>query len=148
MSLAAGRTIRLTLIAALACGATPAFAEIATVKRVSGTASIERGKQPLPVTAGTKLEAGDLLTTGKDGRIAVTFIDDSRFSVGPGSRIRLTRFDFDDATHKGSSETRVEKGALAVVSGQIAKENPKGMTVQTPTSVLGVRGTRFVVTVK
>jgi hypothetical protein len=138
--------ISLILIAALAT--TAASAEIATVKRVAGTASIERNKKPLAVAAGTKLETGDLLTTGKDGRISVTFIDDSRFSVGPGSRIRLTRFDFDDTTHQGKSETRVEKGALAVVSGQIAHENPKGMTVQTPTSVLGVRGTRFVVTVK
>jgi hypothetical protein len=137
------------IILGIAIGlATPAIGEIATVKRVSGTAAIERGKKPMAVNAGTKLEAGDLLTTGKDGRISVTFIDDSRFSVGPGSRIRLTKFDFDDVTHQGQSETRVEKGALAVVSGQIAKENPKGMTVQTPTSVLGVRGTRFVVTVQ
>jgi hypothetical protein len=140
--------VRLAGMALAMLVATPGLAEIATVKRVSGVASIERAKKPLPVTAGTKLETGDLLTTGKDGRISVTFIDDSRFSVGPGSRIRLTRFDFDDVTHQGQSETRVEKGALAVVSGQIAKENPKGMTVQTPTSVLGVRGTRFVVTVK
>jgi hypothetical protein len=140
--------VRLAGMALAMLVATPGLAEIATVKRVSGVASIERGKKPLPVTAGTKLETGDLLTTGKDGRISVTFIDDSRFSVGPSSRIRLTRFDFDDVTHQGQSETRVEKGALAVVSGQIAKENPKGMTVQTPTSVLGVRGTRFVVTVK
>lgn len=128
--------------------ATSAQAEIATVKRVQGVASIERAKKPLPITPGTKLEVGDLLSTGKDGRISVTFIDDSRFSVGPGSRIRLTKFDFDDTTHQGQSVTRVEKGALAVVSGQIAHENPKGMTVQTPTSVLGVRGTRFVVNVK
>lgn len=128
--------------------ATPASAEIATVKRVTGKAMIERNKAPLAITPGTKLETGDLLTTGKDGRISLTFIDDSRFSVGPDSRIRLTRFDFDDTTHQGKSETRVEKGALAIVSGQIAHENPKGMTVQTPTSVLGVRGTRFVVTVK
>jgi hypothetical protein len=137
-------------LAALVAGlvAVPAAAEIATVKRVTGSAAIERNKKPLPVAAGTKLETGDLLSTGKDGRISVTFIDDSRFSVGPDSRIRLTRFDFDDATHKGTSQTQVEKGALAVVSGQIAHENPKGMTVQTPTSVLGVRGTRFVVTVK
>lgn len=143
-------TIRIMLAAALAAGMAsgPGLAEIATVKRVTGSAAIERNKKPLPVVAGTKLETGDLLSTGKDGRISVTFIDDSRFSVGPGSRIRLTRFDFDDATHKGSSQTQVEKGALAVVSGQIAHENPKGMTVQTPTSVLGVRGTRFVVTVK
>lgn len=140
--------VRTTLAMMALALATRAPAEIATVKRVSGTASVERATKPQPLTAGTKLEAGDLLTTGKDGRIAVTFIDDSRFSVGPSSRIRLTRFDFDDVTHKGQSETRVEKGALAVVSGQIAKENPKGMTVQTPTSVLGVRGTRFVVEVK
>lgn len=140
------------LIVALAAGsAAPgqaALGQIATVKRVQGSASIERGKKPLPIAAGTRLEVGDLLSTGKDGRISVTFIDDSRFSVGPASRIRLTRFDFDDTTHQGQSVTRVEKGALAVVSGQIAHENPKGMTVQTPTSVLGVRGTRFVVDVK
>jgi hypothetical protein len=142
--------IRTTLMAFLLAGvaAGPALAEIATVKRVTGSAAIERNKRPLPVAAGTKLEAGDLLSTGKDGRISVTFIDDSRFSVGPDSRIRLNKFDFDDATHKGQSDTKVEKGSLAVVSGQIAHENPKGMTVQTPTSVLGVRGTRFVVTVK
>jgi hypothetical protein len=143
-------TTRITMAAALIVGsvAVPAAAEIATVKRVTGSAAIERNKKPLPVVAGTKLETGDLLSTGKDGRISVTFIDDSRFSVGPDSRIRLTQFDFDDATHKGSSKTQVEKGALAVVSGQIAHENPKGMTVQTPTSVLGVRGTRFVVKVQ
>ena len=35
-----------------------------------------------------------------------------------------------------------------VISGEIAHENPKGMTLQTPTSVLGIRGTRFVVNVK
>jgi hypothetical protein len=140
------RLTSLLLAALVTAGA--AHAEIATVKRVQGSASIERGKKPLPVTPGTKLEVGDLLSTGKDGRISVTFIDDSRFSVGPSSRIRLSKFDFDDTTHQGQSVTRVEKGALAVVSGQIAHENPKGMTVQTPTSVLGVRGTRFVVDVK
>jgi hypothetical protein len=140
------------LIVALGAGAAApgqaAPGQIATVKRVQGSASIERGKKPLPVAAGTRLEVGDLLSTGKDGRISVTFIDDSRFSVGPASRIRLTKFDFDDVSHQGQSSTRVEKGALAIVSGQIAHENPKGMTVQTPTSVLGVRGTRFVVDVK
>ena len=141
------RNLSRLFVAALITG-TAAQAEIATIKRVQGSASIERGKKPFAVTPGTKLEVGDLLSTGKDGRISVTFIDDSRFSVGPGSRIRLTKFDFDDTTHQGQSVTRVEKGALAVVSGQIAHENPKGMTVQTPTSVLGVRGTRFVVTVK
>ncbi|MFZ4688876.1 MAG: FecR family protein [Polymorphobacter sp.] len=148
MSFAWNSATRMVLVGVALALSGPALAEIATVKRVSGAASIERNKKPVAITAGTKLEVGDLLNTGKDGRISVTFIDDSRFSVGPASRIRLTKFDFDDVTHQGQSATKVEKGSLAVVSGQIAKENPKGMTVQTPTSVLGVRGTRFVVTVQ
>jgi hypothetical protein len=139
-----------TIFGALAALAieTSAGAEIATIKLVKGVAGIERGKTMLPVTSGTRLDVGDVLVTGKDGRIGVTFIDDTRFSVGPRSRVQLTRYEFNETTHKGSFDTRVEKGRLAVISGQIAHENPKGMSVQTPTSVLGVRGTRFVVEVK
>ena len=138
----------ITIAATAMVPATPAHAEIATIKLVKGAVSIERGKTVLPVIAGTRLDAGDVLVTGKDGRIGITFIDDTRFSVGPGSRIRLTRYEFNGTTHQGSFDTRVEKGKLAIISGQIAHENPKGMSVQTPTSVLGVRGTRFVVEVK
>ncbi len=135
-------------LAAATLAATAARAEIATIKLVKGVASIERGKARLPVMPGTRLDAGDVLVTGKDGRIGITFIDDTRFSVGPGSRVRLARYEFDETTHKGGFDARVDKGTLGIISGQIAHENPRGMSVQTPTSVLGVRGTRFVVVVK
>ena len=128
--------------------AAPAAAEIGTCKKAVGAATIERGKAVIPAVAGTRLDVGDVLVTGKDGRIAVTFIDNARFAMGPNSRVALTRFEFDDATHQGRFDAKVLKGQLAVISGQIAHENPKGMTVQTPTSVLGVRGTRFVVNVR
>lgn len=128
--------------------AVPALAQIGTIKRAEGAVRIERGKIARPAVPGSRVDAGDTLVTGKDGRIGVTFIDNARFSVGPNSRVALTRFDFDDATRQGRFDTRVERGQLAIVSGQIAHENPKGMTVQTPTSVLGVRGTRFVVKVR
>ena len=88
-----------------------------------------------------------MLTTGKDGRIGITFVDNSRFAVGPNAHISLSQFEFDDTTHKGSSLTQVDRGSLAVVSGQIAKENPDAMKVKTPTSLLAARGTRFVVDV-
>ena len=35
--------------------------------------------------------------------------------------------------------------SLAVTSGRIAKQTPEAMTVRTPSAVLGVRGTEFVV---
>ena len=41
----------------------------------------------------------------------------------------------------------LDRGSLAIVSGQIAKENKDAMKVKTPTSLLAARGTRFVVDV-
>ena len=90
---------------------------------------------------------GDWLETGKDGRISLTFIDNTRFAVGPDSRIALSKFEYDRTTQKGSFITKVERGSLAVVSGRISKSGRDAMQLQTPTSLLGVRGTRFIVEV-
>jgi hypothetical protein len=90
---------------------------------------------------------GDKLLTGKTGRIALTFIDDTRFAVGPNSNIDISRFDYDRRAKKGEFLTQVNRGSLAVVSGQIAKSRRDAMKVRTPKTWLGVRGTRFVVTV-
>lgn len=137
----------LLMVAALS---TPslAAAEIGRIKTVTGAASVVRGKAVTPATPGYQLLVSDVLTTGGNGRIGITFVDNSRFSVGPNSRIALSQFEFDDTTHKGKSLTTVERGALGVVSGQIAKENKDAMKVRTPTSLLAARGTTFVVEVK
>ena len=42
----------------------------------------------------------------------------------------------------------VRRGTLAVVSGRIAKQTPETVEFHTPTSVLGVRGTEFVIEVE
>ncbi|MBL8553463.1 MAG: FecR domain-containing protein [Phenylobacterium sp.] len=125
-----------------------AWAEIGRIKTVVGSASVVRGKAVTPAAPGVLLQVSDVLQTGKDGRIGLTFIDNSRFSVGPNSRVALTQFEFDDTTHKGSSLTTIDRGSLGVVSGQIAKENKDAMRVRTPTSLLAARGTKFVVEVK
>lgn len=125
-----------------------ALAEIGRIKTVVGQVSIVRGKAVTPATPGLKLEVRDVLSTGPNGRVGVTFVDNSRFSIGPNSRVALSEFEFDDTTHKGKSLTTLDRGTLGVVSGQIAKENKDAMKVRTPTSLLAARGTRFVVEVK
>jgi hypothetical protein len=125
-----------------------ATAEIGRIKTVVGQASVVRGASTMPATPGQTLSVKDVLTTGPDGRIGVTFIDNSRFAVGPNAKVSLAEFEFNDTTHRGASLTEVDRGSLAIVSGQIAKENKDGMKVKTPTSLLAARGTRFVVDVK
>lgn len=125
-----------------------AQAEIGRIKTVTGAASVVRGKVVTPAAPGVQLRVSDVLTTGGNGRIGITFVDNSRFAVGPNSRVALSQFEFDDTTHQGQSLTTVDRGTLGVVSGQIAKENKDAMRVRTPTSLLAARGTTFVVEVK
>lgn len=132
----------------LLLAAAPALADIGRIKRAVGAAAVQRGKQRLPAAPGLVVEEGDVLVTGRDGRISLTFIDNTRFSAGPNSRVAVSEFRFDRTTQKGTFVTSVDRGSLAVVSGQIAKSGRDAMKVRTPTSLLGVRGTRFVVTAR
>ena len=125
----------------------PAWAEIARVKTSTGVADIERGTTRLPAAPGLRLNPGDRLVTGKDGRISVSFIDNTRFSVGPNSRLAVNEFAYDRTRQQGSFVTQVDRGSLGIVSGNIAKSGKDAMKVRTPNSLLGVRGTRFIVEV-
>lgn len=122
--------------------------EIGRIKSRLGAATVERGTASINATVGQELMPGDWLVTGSDGRMALTFVDDTRFSVGPDSRIGLKRFEYDPTTQKGSFIARVERGSIAVVSGRIAKSGRDGEQIETPDSVLDVNGTRFVVVVR
>jgi hypothetical protein len=135
-------------LVATVMSSTAAAQEIGRIKTATAPASVVRGKTVLPASIGQVLQVSDVLTTGKTGQIAVTFIDNSRFAVGPNSRVALSQFEFNETTHRGKSLTTVDRGSLAIVSGQIAKENKDAMRVRTPTSLLAARGTRFVVDVK
>ena len=137
--------VALGLIALLA--ATPAIAEIARVKTASGPAMVERGAQKLKPAPGLQLLAGDRLVTGKNGRMAVTFIDNTRFAVGPNSNVSVSQFQYDRTRQQGTMVTEVNRGSLAVVSGKIAKSGKDAMKVRTPNTLLGVRGTKFIVEV-
>jgi len=139
---------RIFIVAAfVSLAATAASAEIARIKTSVGIAAVERGATRLPAKAGLQLNPGDRLVTGKDGRISLSFIDNTRFSVGPNSRVAVSEFIYDRTRQQGSFVTQVDRGSLGIVSGHIAKSGRDAMKVRTPNSLLGVRGTRFIVEV-
>ena len=135
------------LIAVLICLVFPAIAlaDVGVVKVSKGRAEVERGGQRLPAPVGMKVREGDVVVTGRDGAIGITFTDNSLLSLGPDSRLRLDRFAFDPTTHRGAFETSLGAGTLSGVSGKIAKQSPEAMKVRTPAAQLGVRGTEFLV---
>ena len=136
------------LVAAAAAPiAGPATAEVGQIKVVKGQVSVDRKGQSLVGAVGLLLEASDVLKTGADGSVGITMRDNSLLSAGPNSILTLERFEFEPTTSQGRFDARLQRGSLAVVSGRMAKQSSEAMTVRTPSAVLGVRGTEFVVAV-
>jgi len=133
------------LALAMAFAASAHAADIGQIKVAKGEVSIERNGQTMSAGVGTRLQAADVLKTGADGSVGVTMSDNSLLSAGPNSILTLDRYDFEATTSQGRFDASLQKGSLAVISGRIAKQSPDAMKVRTPTSVLGVRGTEFVV---
>ncbi len=121
---------------------------IGLVKTSTGAVSIERDGQKVAAGAGAKLYQSDQVVTGADGAVGMTFIDNSRLSLGANSSLALEKFRFNTTTHEGEFVSSVKKGTLAAVSGKIAKQTPEAMKVRTPSAILGVRGTKFLVSVE
>src|SRR5581483_6008286 len=84
-------------LAAPAWGADP----IGQIKSASGAVAIERTGATRPGTAGDRVLQSDVVSTGPDGAVGITFDDNSMMSLGPDSTLALDSFTFDRTTHDG-----------------------------------------------
>lgn len=124
-----------------------ALGQIGQIKMINGEVSIVRNDTKSPAKPGDLLQQYDVVETGSKGSVGITFIDNSRFSAGPNTRIELKQFRFNPTTHDGEFTTDMNRGTLAVISGQIAKRSPEAMKIKTPTTIIGIRGTKVAVKV-
>ncbi|MFN0097759.1 MAG: FecR domain-containing protein [Gemmatimonadaceae bacterium] len=120
---------------------------IGQVKTVVGAAEVVRAGQVIVAKVGLPLFESDLVRTGADGRLGVTLRDETRLAFGPGTQLMLAKFAFEPAEEKLGLTVRLIRGTLSFISGRIAKLSPASVTIETPTSVIGVRGTHLVLKV-
>lgn len=140
--------MRWTIAAVLLGFASLALAtDAGQVKTSNGTVYLERAGKRLPASVGTAVQEADKVITGADGSAGITFTDNSLLSVGPNSVLEIQKYQFDSTTHAGQFDASLKKGTLAVISGKMVKQSPESMRVRTPSSIMGVRGTEFVVKV-
>jgi hypothetical protein len=140
------RKLLLVLAAIGFSGATLA-SDIGLVKVAKGDVRIERDGARLPATVGAAVRISDVVVTGADGSAGITFTDNSLVSVGPRSVFAIDKYRFDTTTHAGEFEGNLRQGRLAAVSGKMVKQSPESMKIRTPSAIMGVRGTEFVVQV-
>jgi hypothetical protein len=121
--------------------------DVGQIKTARGAVHVERDGQRLAAAPGMSVRGSDTLVTGADGSLGVTFIDDTIISAGPSTVLEIERYRFNTTTHDGQFDASLKRGSLAVVSGKMVKQTPGSMRVRTPSSVMGVRGTEFLVRV-
>jgi hypothetical protein len=135
-------------VVALLLAAVPAFAQeqpaAGQIKIASGSVVIVRGTSTIPAQVGRPVYEADTLRTGDDGKVGITLKDDTRLSLGPNSEVRLDRFAFAPAEGRLGFVLKVVKGVAAYVSGQIAKIAPDAVRLETPSAIVGVRGTTVI----
>jgi hypothetical protein len=129
--------------------ATPAQASTAAgrIKVASGTCTLVHEGQSRAAAVGAVVFEGDRIVTGRDGRVGLTLRDDTRLSVGPESTMEISRFLYEPAESQFDFVLKVVRGAVAYVSGRIAKLAPDSIRLETPSAIVGIRGTRLAIRV-
>jgi hypothetical protein len=117
------------------------------IKAVVGTASILREGRTKPAVVGALVYESDVLSTGRNGQLAVMLRDESRVSLGPNSELTLSAFAYAPSEGRLALALRMARGMLSYVSGRIAALMPEAVKLETPSSVIGVRGTHALVKV-
>lgn len=112
-------------------------------KIVIGSAAIVRGGLEQPLKAGDPVFQGDILQTGANGQLGVTLRDDTRLALGPQTQLTVTTFAFSPADRRFGLVLRLARGILEYISGRISALAPETIRLETPSTVVGVRGTHL-----
>lgn len=118
-----------------------------TIKLVNGRVSASSGGTDRTLAAGDAVYGTDHITTGAGSSASLVLRDGTTIVVGPASRLELRGFAFDTTSYQGNLAVMVLRGSMRMISGLIRKNNPDGVHVETPTAVIGIRGTDFIVDV-
>lgn len=123
------------------------LAAVGTVtEQVNTPPSILRAKQTLTGAKGTGVEMNDSIKT-QAGKVGITFQDDTRVQVSENSKLVIDDFVYDPKSKAGKLGAKVALGTVRYASGQIAKNSPQNVALNTPTATIAVRGTDFTASV-
>ena len=132
--------------------ATPVLAQqpspAGRIKTVSGSAFVVRGRAVIPAQPGQVVFEADALRTGADGSVGVTLKDDTRLALGPASEVRLERFAYTPGAPGLGMVLKFVRGVTTYVSGRMAKLAPDSIRLETPSAIVGVRGTSLAIRVQ
>jgi hypothetical protein len=81
------------------------------------------------------------------GKVGITFEDNTKVQVSENSKLVIDDFVYDPKSKAGKLGAKIALGTVRYASGQIAKNSPQNVALNTPTATIAVRGTDFTASV-
>ena len=81
------------------------------------------------------------------GKVGITFEDNTKVQVNENSKLVIDDFVYDPKKGSGKIALNMALGTVRYASGQIAKNDPQKVALNTPSATVSVRGTDFTATV-
>jgi len=144
------KSLQTGLLALLLCFSVNAQATdvIGNIRTFQGSATIQRGKQIVPVSVGAPLYREDLVRTAKPGAVGIVLTDDTTISLGPNSELALNDYRFEPKDGKFSLVARMARGTFSYISGLIGKLSPQSVILTIPDATIAIRGTKLLISVE
>jgi hypothetical protein len=121
---------------------------VGSIKTLNGNVMVLRSEQALPASIGMPVFQKDVIQTPPAGSVGIIFRDDSIISLGPESELDITEYVFEPKDENFSMLMKMIRGTFVYVSGAIGKLSPDSIKLETPSSIIAVRGTKMLIEVK
>ena len=128
---------------AQADGSAAAGHVIGHVTKLVGTATAIRNGVSIILNNGDNVEKGDVVQSGSDSTLGITFIDGTVFGLSSNARMVLNEMVYDPNGSNNSSLLSLVAGTITFVAGETAKHGD--MKIDTPVATMGIRGTAVLV---
>jgi hypothetical protein len=112
---------------------------VGSVATLQGGAFVTHNNAASAIHLSDSIYKGDVLRTGPNGTMGITFDDDTTFTLKPNSQIAVDDFVYQQGGSNNAATFNVLQGTAAFVAEQVAHTG--NMKIDTPTSTLGIRGT-------
>ena len=118
---------------------------IGDITELRGVGQVLRDK-PYDTSLDFDIEQNDDVRTA-NGRVGITFLDDSVVRLTEHSKLVIDEVIFDPNPSKSKMKMKFASGTARFITGKIGAINKENISISTPTSKIGIRGTDFTVTV-
>lgn len=117
------------------------------VQFTAGDVQLRRGDSLSRLAKGAELDGGDVVLTGTEGRAQIRFTDGGLVALYPDSQFTVTRYADGAGTGEDHFVVNLLRGGMRALTGLIGKRNPASYKVITPTAVVGIRGSAFMLAI-